>query len=47
VSKKNNDDSTGVAKGVDHIAAVYESNRWWLCSSDFEGANTLGPRFIR
>jgi len=47
VSKKKNDDSTGVAKGVDHVAAVYESNRWWLCSSDFEGANTLGPRFIR
>ena len=38
VSKKKNDDSTGVAKGVDHVAAVYESNRWWLCSSDFEGA---------
>jgi IPT/TIG domain len=46
-SKKKNDNSTGVAKGVDHIAAVYRSNRWWLCSSDFEGANTLGPRFIR
>jgi hypothetical protein len=47
VSRKKNDDSTGVARGVDHIAAVYESSRWWLCSSDFEGANTLGPRFIR
>ncbi len=46
-SKSKDDDSTGVAKGVDHIAAVYSSNRWWLCSSDFEGANTIGPRFIR
>jgi hypothetical protein len=46
-SRKKNDDSTGVAKGIDHIAAVYTSNRWWLCSSDFEGDNTIGPRFIR
>ncbi len=38
---------TGVAKGVDHVAAVYLSGRWWLCSSDFEGESTLGPRFIR
>jgi hypothetical protein len=37
----------GVAKGVDHIAAVYRSSRWWLCSSHFEGDNTLGPLFIR
>jgi IPT/TIG domain len=46
-SRKKNDDTTGVATGVDHIAAVYQSGRWWLCSSDFEGDNTLGPRFIR
>jgi hypothetical protein len=26
---------------------VYLSGRWWLCSSDFEGDNTLGPLFIR
>jgi len=37
----------GVAKGVDHIAAVYRSGRWWLCSSDFEGDNTLGSLFIK
>jgi hypothetical protein len=41
------DGSKGVAKGVDHVAAVYLSGRWWLCSSDFEGDNTLGPLFIR
>ena len=45
-TKKSNGD-TGVAKGIDHIAAVYLPDRWWLCSSDFEGLNTLGPRFIR
>jgi len=46
-STKKEDGSTGVAKGVDHVAAVYLSGRWWLCSSDFEGDNTLGPLFIR
>jgi hypothetical protein len=37
----------GVARGIDHIAAVYRSGRWWLCSSDFEGENTAGASFIR
>lgn len=33
--------------GVDQIAAVYESKRWWLCSSDFDGHNLLtGERFL-
>ena len=46
-STSKDDGKTGVAKGVDHIAAVYRSGRWWLCSSHFEGANTLGTLFIR
>jgi hypothetical protein len=45
IQKSNGD--TGTAKGIDHVAAVYLSGRWWLCSSDFEGQSTLGPRFVR
>ncbi len=33
--------------GTDQIAAEYLSGRWWLCSSDFDGRDTLtGERFL-
>ena len=32
--------------GVDQIATVYRSDRWWLCSSDFDGHNLSGARFL-
>ena len=37
----------GTASGVGHIAAAYASadSRWWLCSSDFEPADTFGHGF--
>jgi hypothetical protein len=31
--------------GVDQIAAVYQTGRWWLCSSDFDGHTANGTRF--
>jgi IPT/TIG domain len=34
------------AWGVDQIAAVYLSGRWWLCSSDFDGHTLSGTRFF-
>jgi IPT/TIG domain len=46
-STNKNDGKTGVARGIDHVAAVFRSGRWWLCSSHFEGVNPLGPLFIR
>jgi hypothetical protein len=32
--------------GVDQIAAVYVTDRWWLCSSDFDGQHASGARFL-
>jgi IPT/TIG domain-containing protein len=32
--------SRGVSDGIDHVTAVLENNRWLLCHSDFEGAET-------
>lgn len=33
----------GQVAGIDHVAAAYSvaDSRWWLCSSDFQGAGTL------
>jgi hypothetical protein len=33
-------------EGVDQIAAVFLSDRWWLCSSDFDGHHLNGARFV-
>ena len=38
---------TETAKGTDHIAAVYQGGRWWLCNSDFQSASPVSPLFIR
>lgn len=29
------------ATGFDHVSAVYNSDRWWLCDSDFEDTQTF------
>ena len=39
---------TGTVEGTDQVAAVYRSNRWWLCDSQFDGRNVSGSqRFFR
>jgi IPT/TIG domain len=43
---KKSDGTTEDVAGVDQIAAVFLSGRWWLCSSDFDGNNVAtGTRF--
>jgi hypothetical protein len=37
---------TDSVEGVDQIAAVFLSDRWWLCSSDFDGHHLNGTRFL-
>ena len=37
---------TDSVEGVDQIAAVFLSDRWWLCSSDFDGHHLNGSRFL-
>jgi hypothetical protein len=37
---------TDSVEGVDEIAAVFLSDRWWLCSSDFDGKHLNGARFL-
>lgn len=37
---------TDSVEGVDQIAAVFLSDRWWLCSSDFDGHHLNGARFL-
>jgi len=37
---------TDSVEGVDQIAAVFLSDRWWLCSSDFDGHHLNGARFV-
>lgn len=27
----------GIAEGTDHVTAIYDGGRWYLCDSDFEG----------
>jgi hypothetical protein len=36
-----------IAKGTSTISGVYRDSRWWLCESAFEGASSLGLRFLR
>ena len=36
---------TDSVEGVDRIAAVFLSDRWWLCSSDFDGHHLNGAAF--
>lgn len=38
---------TQTTTGTDHLTAFYERPRWWLCDSDFEGANSLGLPLMR
>jgi hypothetical protein len=37
---------TDSVEGVDQIAAVFLTDRWWLCSSDFDGHHLNGARFL-
>jgi IPT/TIG domain len=37
---------TDSVEGVDQIGAVFLSDRWWLCSSDFDGHHLNGTRFL-
>lgn len=37
---------TDSVEGIDQIAAVFLSDRWWLCSSDFDGHHLNGARFL-
>ena len=43
-STDSRDGTRAVARGIDHIAAVYSAAdaRWWLCSSDFEATSSIG-----
>ncbi len=36
-----------IAKGTSIISGVYRDSRWWLCDSLFQGASSLGLRFMR
>jgi hypothetical protein len=38
---------TGTASGTCRLTAVYEQDRWWLCTSSFTGASTNSLFFIR
>jgi hypothetical protein len=33
-----------VARGIDQVAAIYQGNRWYLCSSDFLGTTSSAAR---
>jgi hypothetical protein len=36
----------GVAEGIDHVTAIYDADRWYLCDSDFEaGSRTTALGF--
>jgi hypothetical protein len=37
---------TDSVEGVDQIGAVFLTDRWWLCSSDFDGHHLNGARFL-
>jgi hypothetical protein len=39
--------STQVTVGNDQVTSLYESGRWWLCDSDFDGTTTSGLTFMR
>ena len=39
--------ATEIAKGTSTISGVYRDSRWWLCDSLYDGASSLGLRFMR
>ena len=43
-SIKLSDNSRGAVDGKDYLAAAYSAGeqRWWLCSSDYDGATVSG-----
>jgi hypothetical protein len=44
VSTVKADGSTEIATGTDQVSAIYESDRWRLCDSDFLGTTTRNGR---
>jgi hypothetical protein len=34
---------TAISTGSDQVGAVYQGNRWWLCSSDWTSSSQVGP----
>ena len=44
-STRTSDGGKESVEGVDQLAAVYRSSRWWLCDSQFEGKRLLGTAF--
>jgi len=38
-----NTGQTAISTGTDQVTAIYQGNRWYLCSSDWNGSGQSGP----